>query len=47
MLSKAIDSRTAQYLIKKNWACLHKVELNKNWEQMRQKKQFMRIEPLK
>jgi len=31
----------------KKWARLHKAGLNKNWEQMRQKKQFVRIEPLK
>lgn len=28
-------------------ARLHKSELNKNWENMRQLKQFLRIEPLK
>ena len=41
-----IDSRTAKALIKK-WARLHKAELAKNWENMRQQKQFLRIEPLK
>jgi hypothetical protein len=41
-----IDSRTAKVLIKK-WARLHKTELAKNWENMRQRKQFLRIEPLK
>jgi hypothetical protein len=41
-----IDSRTAKVLIKK-WARLHKAELAKNWDNMRQQKQFLRIEPLK
>jgi hypothetical protein len=41
-----IDSRTAKELIKK-WARLHKSELAKNWENMRQQRQFARIEPLK
>jgi hypothetical protein len=41
-----IDSRTAKVLIKK-WARLHKAELAKNWANMRQQKQFVRIEPLR
>ena len=45
-LEGEIDSRTAKVLIRK-WAQLHKAELNKNWENMRQRKTFIRIEPLK
>jgi len=45
LLEGEIDSRTAKDLIKK-WARLYKAELDKNWDQMRQKKQFTRIEPL-
>jgi Domain of unknown function (DUF4160) len=40
-----IDSRTAKNLIRK-WARLHRDELNKNWEKMRERKGFIRIEPL-
>ena len=46
LLEGEIDSQTAKDLIKK-WARRHKPELNQNWEHMRQKRQFMRIEPLK
>jgi len=46
LLEGEIDSRTAKDLIRK-WARLHKFELNKNWENMRQKRQFLRIEPLR
>jgi hypothetical protein len=46
LLEGEIDSRTAKGLIRK-WARIHKAELNKNWENMRQRKGFMRIEPLR
>jgi len=46
LLEGEIDSGTAKYLIRK-WARLHKTELDKNWEHMRQQKPFTRIEPLK
>jgi hypothetical protein len=46
LLEGEIDSRTARNLVRK-WARLHRLELGKNWEQMQQKKQFFRIEPLK
>jgi len=38
LLEGEIESRTARR---------HKTELNKNWEHMRQKRPFTRIEPLK
>jgi len=46
LLEGEIDSRTAKALIRK-WARLHKSELSRNWENMRQRKEFTRIEPLK
>jgi hypothetical protein len=46
LLEGEIESRTAKDLIKK-WARRHETELNKNWEHMRQKRPFTRIEPLK
>lgn len=46
LLDGEIDSRTAKNLIRK-WARLHKPELDKNWEHMRQRQGFIRIEPLK
>lgn len=46
LLEGEIDSRTAKALIRK-WARLHKRELSRNWENMRQRKEFIRIEPLK
>jgi hypothetical protein len=46
LLEGEIDSRTAKGLIRK-WARMRKAELNKNWENMRQRKGFMRIEPLR
>jgi len=46
LLEGEIDSRTAKALIRK-WALLHKPELSRNWENMRQRKEFIRIEPLK
>ena len=46
LLEGEIDSRTARSLIRK-WARLHKAELSENWEKMRQRKEFSRIEPLK
>ena len=39
LLEGEIDSRTAKGLIRK-WARIHKAELNKNWENMRQRKGF-------
>ena len=45
LLEGEVESRTAKDLIKK-WARRHKTELNKNWEHMRQKRPFTRIEPL-
>ena len=46
LLEGEIDSRTAKTLIRK-WTRLHRNELNNNWERMRQRKEFFRIEPLK
>jgi hypothetical protein len=46
LLEGEIDSRTARGLIRK-WARMHKAELNKNWENMHQRKGFIRIEPLR
>jgi len=46
LLEGGVDSRTAKDLIK-NWARRHKPERNRNWEYMRQKRQFTRIEPLR
>jgi len=46
LLEGEIDSRTAKTLIRK-WARLHGAELSRNWENMRQRKDFSKIEPLK
>ena len=46
LLEGEIDSRTAKNLIRK-WARLQGAELSRNWENMRQRKEFSKIEPLK
>jgi hypothetical protein len=46
LLEGEINSSTARILIRK-WTRLHRDELIKNWENMRQKRQFLRIEPLR
>jgi len=46
ILEGKLDSRTAKILIRK-WARMHRTELNMNWDNMRQQRAFIRIEPLK